>query len=54
MWFIVLPSALSELRLKIDVAALLDSGDLNPSRFVREVLTSLPLVLVVGSTLNAE
>jgi hypothetical protein len=43
-------AVLLKLRLKIDVAALLESEDLNPCVRVRDVLIALPMVLVVGST----
>jgi hypothetical protein len=43
-------AVLLRLRLKIDVAALVDSEDLNPRVWVGEALIALPLVLIVGST----
>ena len=43
-------AGLVTLLLKIDVAAVLDSEDLNRGLPAREVLVVLPRVLVVGST----
>ena len=40
------------LRLKMDVAPLLASGDLKPAIRVADVLSTIPAVLVVGSTLR--